>query len=90
MRILETAINNLLKALEQGQSADIITNRLQERTEEKISIEAQIAVERLNNGIDITEEDVRKFMLALKRGDINDIKCRRVLIYCVRRCNLSL
>lgn len=77
---VESAISNLLKALEQGRAADIISGRLQERTAEKKALEAQIAVERLNGEIDVCEADVRSFLLALRRGDINDIKYRRMLV----------
>lgn len=77
---VESAISNLLKALEQGQAADVISGRLQERAVEKKALEAQIAVERLNGEIDVSEADVRSFLLGLRRGDINDIKYRRMLV----------
>jgi DNA invertase Pin-like site-specific DNA recombinase len=75
-----SSIDNLLKALEQGQATNIILSRLQERTNEKQSLEAKIAVEQLREGVEVTADDVRSFLLALKRGDKNDLKYRRMLV----------
>ena len=75
----EQAIENLLKALELGQAADTIAARLSQRTEEKQDLEKQIAIEQQNQ-IPLSEQDILFFLSALKKGDANDTKYRRMLI----------
>lgn len=79
LRDCETATENLLKALEQGQAVDIITDRLVKKQVESQEIKKLIAKEELiYTDFDINK--VRFFLFKFKTGDINDIKYRKALI----------
>ena len=76
LRECESATSNLLKALEQGQAADIITTQLVKRQSEATEIKKQIAKEELiYNDFDI--DRIKFFLHNLKNGDINDTKHRK-------------
>ena len=75
----ETATENLLKALEQGQAADIITAQLVKRQAEAQELKKLIAKEELIYS-DFDVNKLRFFLYSLKNGDINDIKYRKALI----------
>jgi len=75
----EKAINNLLNAIEQGQAVDIITNRLEQKRCEKAELEKEIAIESIRH-VDLTEPEIRFFLTAMRDGDINDERNRRLLI----------
>ena len=75
----DKAIDNLLKALELGQAADTIAARLAQRTTEKQDLEKQIAIEQQSQ-IPLDERGILFFLTALKKGDANDEKYRRMLI----------
>ena len=78
-RETEKVIENLIKALEQGNAADLITKRIQEKRNELEEIEKQIFKEQQNQFI-LTEAQIRFFLESLKNGDINDLKYRKVLV----------
>jgi hypothetical protein len=68
-----------LKALEQGEAADIITKQLVKRQAEAREIKKLIAKEELvYNDFDI--DKMRFFLYNLKNGNIDDIKYRKALI----------
>jgi len=73
------AIDNLLIALETGQAVDVISNRIAERTDERKDIERKIAAEKLHQ-IVLDESDIIMFLKAMKNGDIDDLKYRRLLV----------
>ena len=75
----EQAIEKLLSALELGQAADIIADRLTKRAVEKQDLEKQIAIEQQNQ-IPLSEQDILFFLTALKKGDADDEKYRRMLV----------
>lgn len=79
LRECENAINNLLKALEQGQAADIITAQLAKRQSEVQELKNQIAKEELSNS-EFDIDKVKFFLYSLKDGNINDIKYRKALV----------
>jgi len=85
----DTAIENLWKALESGQSVEMITERSEKRKKEKEELQAQIAIE-MNKQIVFTIPQIRAFLYALKKGNINDENNRRVIIniflkrYCLK------
>nr|WP_307757125.1 recombinase family protein [uncultured Christensenella sp.] len=79
LREADTAIENLWKALEQGQAAEKITERIEKREKEKAELQAQIAVE-MNRQIVLTAPQIRAFLHSLKKGDVNDINNRRGII----------
>lgn len=79
IREADTAVENLWKALEQGQAADMITQRIEKRQKEKEELEAQLAVE-LAKQVRLSESDVRAYLYALKRGDKDDENTKRGII----------
>lgn len=79
LKEVEKAIDNLLVALESGQAADVITTRISQRTAEKKELERQIAIE-VQAQVPIDEKEVLFFLYALKKGDANDERYRKMLI----------
>jgi len=79
LRENDKAINNLLNAIEQGQAVDIISQRLEQKQRERAEIEKEVAKDSLNK-IQLIEPEIRFFLTEIKKGDINDINNRRMLI----------
>lgn len=75
----DTAIENLWKALERGQSVDMITERIEKRKREKDDLQAQIAIE-MNKQIVFTAPQISAFLYALKKGSVNDEHNRKGII----------
>ncbi|WP_312940048.1 recombinase family protein [Oscillibacter sp.] len=74
-----TAIENLWKALESGQSVEMITGRIEKRQKEKEELQAQIAIE-MNKQVVFTAPQISAFLYALKKGGINDEHNRKGII----------
>lgn len=79
LRQTDKAIENLLKALELGQEADLLLSRISENRSKKEEIEKQIAKEEFANQA-LSEPEVSFFLNKLKAGDINEEKYRRMLV----------
>lgn len=79
LKEVEKAIDNLLIALESGQAVDVITARISQRTAEKKELEHQIAIE-AQAQIPIDEKEVLFFLYALKKGNADDERYRKMLI----------
>ena len=79
LRAAENAIENLWRALEQGQEIEGIRERIELRTADRKDIEARIAVEE-NRETFFTEEQITYFMQRLKDGSQRDYVSRRGLI----------
>ena len=75
----DTAIENLWKALEKGQAADMITERIEKRQKEKEELQAQLAIE-MNKQVRLSAADIRAYLYALKYGDKNDENTKRGII----------
>lgn len=75
----DTAIENLWKALESGQAADMITQRIEKRQREREDLEAQLAVE-MGKQVTLTVPQIRAYLYSLKKGDINDENTKRGII----------
>jgi len=75
----DKAVNNLLNALEQGQAADLITQRLEKKRVEKEMLEEEIYRESVNF-VDLTAPEIRFFLTQMRDGDVNDETNRRLLI----------
>ena len=75
----DVAIENLWKALEHGQSVDMITERINKRQLEKKALEEQLALE-ISKQFILSEQDVTDFLCKLKNGKLNNIHRRRSLI----------
>ena len=78
IREIDMAIENLWKALEHGQSVDMITERIDKRKQEKATLEDQLALEMAKEFI-LTEPQVVAFLQKLKSSK-DDIRRRRSII----------
>lgn len=79
IREADTAIENLWKALEQGQAVDMITERIEKRKQEKEDLQTQLAIE-MGKEVIFTGPQIKAFLSGLKKGDLNDINYRRGII----------
>lgn len=75
----DTAIENLWKALESGQAADMITQRIEKRQREKEELEAQLAIE-MGKQVTLTAPQIRAYLYSLKKGSIDDENTKRGII----------
>ena len=75
----DTAIENLWKALERGQAVDMITGRIEKRKQEKDELQGLLAME-MGKQVVLTVPQVRAFLYALKKGDLNNESTRRGII----------
>ena len=75
----DTAIENLWKALERGQAADMITERIEKRQHEKEELQAQLAVE-MAKQVTLTAPQVRTYLYSLRQGDKSDENIKRGII----------
>lgn len=75
----DTAIENLWKALESGQSVEMITGRIEKRQREKEELQAQIAIE-MNRQFVFTAPQISAFLHSLKKGNVNDEHNRKGII----------
>ena len=66
----DIAIENLWKALERGQSVDMITERIEKRKREKDELQGQLAIE-MGKQIIFTAPQIKAFLYSLKRGNIS-------------------
>ena len=74
-----SSIENLMVALENGDNADLINQRITEKRVELDKAKKQYDIES-KKLINLTEQKIRYFLLKLKDGDIDDIKYRKTLI----------
>lgn len=79
IRETDKAIENLWNALERGQAADMITERLGKRQNEKKELQAQLAIE-MGKQVTFTEAQVKAFLHALKKGSFDNENSRRGII----------
>ena len=75
----DTAMDNLMKALESGQEADLILERISQKRKEKEAIEAQIATEELTR-VHLPRHEIEAFLSDLKNGSLDDEKYRKMLV----------
>ena len=75
----DTAIENLWMGIEQGQSVEILTERLNKRQLEKSELEEQLAIEE-NKRIHLTEPQIRAFLDYVCEMPMDDINKRRAII----------
>lgn len=76
---LNKSINNLIKAIEKGQNIDLINDKLTENRKELEETEKQLNRER-RKLVNLTKEQIKFFLLQLKKGKIDDIKYRKTLV----------
>ncbi len=75
----DTAITNLMKALEKGVEVDLILERIQKKRDEKEELQEQLDRETLGHHI-LTDTEIEFFLRDLRKGSINDFKYRQMLI----------
>ena len=75
----DTAIENLWRGIELGQSVEMLTERLNKRQAEKAELEEQLAVEE-NKRINLTEPQIRAFLDYVCEMPSDDINKRRAII----------
>jgi len=76
---LDAAIENLMQALELGEEADLIIERVKAKKNERQNLEAQLKEVELTQVL-LEESQIRFFLTDLRKGDINDPKYRKMLI----------
>ena len=79
IREANTAIENLWKAIEQGQAVEMLTDRLHKRMAEKAELEAQLAIEE-NKKITLTEAQILAFLDYVCEMPADDVNKRRAII----------
>ena len=79
IREANTAIENLWKAIEQGQAVEMLTDRLNKRMAEKAELEAQLAIEE-NKKITLTEAQILAFLDYVCEMPADDVNKRRAII----------
>ena len=75
----DVAIENLWKALELGQAADIITERIEKRQKDKNELQASLALE-MSKHVTFSAPQIQAFLNALKLGSIDEETTRHGLI----------
>ena len=79
LKAIESAIENLWKAMEQGEAIEGLRERIERRTTEKKEVEAHIAIEE-NRELYLSEEEIAFFLYRIKNGKNDDDFSRRGLI----------
>ena len=75
----ENATENLIKALETGKAADVISAQIEKRQTEKSDLEVQLAQEKIQSPL-LKFDEVKFFFERFAEGDVNDINYRRALV----------
>ena len=75
----EKATANLVKALETGKAADIISAQIEKRQQEKADLEAQLAMEKIQRPV-LKYEQLKYFFERFAKGDPDDIRYRQALV----------
>lgn len=76
---VDAAIENLWKGIEQGQSVDMLTERLHKRQAEKEELETQLAIEN-NKKICLSEAQILAFLDYVCEMPFDDFNKRRAII----------
>ena len=80
LKTVKIAQENLLHAIEQGQAIDVLTAQLAKRQAEEQQLEASIAREKLQNGKNVTVEDVIDYLTRIRNGSEDNILYRQSLV----------
>ena len=79
IREADTAIENLWKGIEQGQSVPMLTERVNKRQAEKEALEEQLAIEE-NKRICLSEAQILAFLDFVCEMPLDDVNKRRAII----------
>ena len=74
-----SAIDNLLKAIENGEHIELLSERITQKKLEKAELEKTLAREQIEK-TEVDENEIKFFLNRIKSGDVNDIKYKRALI----------
>lgn len=77
---VETAILNLVRAIEMGIFNDATKKRMDDLTAQQKELTAAIAEREISNGFRLTLDHIRFFLYQFKDKDYNDRKCQKQLI----------
>ena len=75
----ETAVENLLKAIENGEHIELLSERITKKKEEKETLEKELHQEQLYK-TEVDETEIKFFLTQLKNGNVDDINYRRAII----------
>ena len=75
----EKATVNLIKALETGKAADVISAQIEKRQQEKADLEAQLAMEKIQRPV-LKYDQLKYFFERFAKGDPDDIHYRQTLV----------
>lgn len=76
---VDTAIENLWRGIEQGQSVEMLTERINKRKAEKAELEEQLAIEQ-NKKICLTEPQIHAFLDYVCDMPADDVNKRRAIV----------
>ena len=76
---VDTAIENLWRGIERGQSVEMLTERINKRKAEKAELEEQLAIEQ-NKKICLTETQIHAFLDYVCEMPADDVNKRRAII----------
>lgn len=79
LKAAKTAIDNLMRALELGEEAELIMERVRSNKGRQRELEARIASEELAGAL-LTEPEIAFFLKGLRSGDADDEKYRKMLV----------
>ena len=79
LRENDKATDNLIKALESGKAADVITAQIEKRQNERAELEVQLAKEKIQRP-QLECNSVKFFFERFAKGDPNDMDYRRSLV----------
>ena len=74
-----SGIENLMVALENGENADLINQRITDKRVELDKTKKHYDIES-KKLVNLTEQQIKYFLQKLKDGNINDIKYRKTLV----------
>ena len=72
-------IENLLVALENGENADLISQRITDKRVELTKVKKQYDDES-NKISNLTEKQIRKFLIRLQKKEIDELKYKKLLV----------
>jgi DNA invertase Pin-like site-specific DNA recombinase/predicted DNA-binding protein YlxM (UPF0122 family) len=75
----DRAIENLWKAIEHGQAVEMITERINQRKQEKEELQGQLAIE-MGKEIVFTAPQIEAFLYSLRKGKVDDERNRKGII----------
>lgn len=77
---IEKSEASLVEAIARGVVSPVIDNKLNELAQQKAQLEAALSRLQINSGVELTKEHILFFLIKLRELDVNDKKCRKVLV----------